>query len=148
MLYRSSTDTCILWRMWLRRSPIRGWHVVVIIGCALAAISRADTMTFSGLILQSTQDGTGPAVNNPSLNLVMDGDSYTVTLTFAGSIIPPNVFGPGLAFADTSRAAVENSFFLDSISVIANGAFDDFSLLGCLNTGSGCAFGNQLNANF
>src|SRR5207249_3705963 len=46
----------------------------------------AATITFSGIITQSTQDGTGPAVNNPSLNNIQDLQAYTVTLAFAGSI--------------------------------------------------------------
>jgi hypothetical protein len=40
---------------------------------------HADTLTIGGAINQSTQDGTGPAVNNPSLNNISDGDSTTST---------------------------------------------------------------------
>src|SRR5690349_20751802 len=34
----------------------------------LVRLATADTITISGVIAQSTSDGTGPAANNPSLN--------------------------------------------------------------------------------
>src|ERR1035441_882118 len=42
----------------------------------------------------------------------------------------------------------ETSFDAISLTISADGIYDNFSLLGCLTTGSGCAFGNQLDANF
>ena len=48
--------------------------------------ARADLIPFSAAISQSTEDGTGPAVNNPSLNAIQDGDLYTAVAVFAGSI--------------------------------------------------------------
>ena len=111
----------------------------------------AATITFSGIITQSTQDGTGPAVNNPSLNNIQDLQAYTVTLAFAGSITAPgmyNLTGSSLTFSVPAAPAMESSFGSISLTITANGGFDDLSLLGCLTTGSGCLVGNQLSGNF
>lgn len=118
---------------------------------ACVNLAVADTITFGGRITQSTQDGTGPAGNNPALNNVLDNDVYTVTLTFAGSITAPgtyNLTGASLALSDPAAPATATNFDTISLTVTANGGFDDLSLLGCLTTGSGCLFGNQLDANF
>ena len=120
----------------------------VLFALAFSAVpGRADTIVFSGAITQSVPYGTGPAVSNPSLNNIRDGDLYTVTFTFAGSTIPSIVPSPNLVFADSTHPASESSFLILNLSVIADGTFDDFSLLACL-TGGGCAFGNQMTANF
>jgi hypothetical protein len=119
--------------------------------CGFANVAVADTVTFGGFITQSTQDGTSPAANNPGLNNIADGDAYTVTLYFAASIVAPgtyNLTGGSLAFSDPSASASETSFGLFDLTVSPDGIFDDISLLGCLTTGSGCSFGNQLDANF
>jgi len=122
----------------------------VALGC-LAGEGRADTIFFGGLITQSTQDFTGPAVNNPVLNNISDGDRYTVALHFSGTIPGPGTFMlTGATFSDAAAGASETSFDFSSpsLTITPNGAFDDFSVLLCLTTGSGCAVGNQLDANF
>ena len=116
-----------------------------------ANVAFADIISFSGAIIQSTQDGTGPAVNNPGLNNIQDLQSYLVTLMFTGSITAPgtyNLTGGSLTFSVPTAPASEASFGSLSLTITANGGFDDLSFLGCLTTGSGCIFGNQLDANF
>jgi len=116
-----------------------------------ANVAFADIITFGGAIIQSTQDGTGPAVNNPGLNNIQDLQSYFVTLMFIGSLTAPgtyNLTGGSLTFSVPTAPASEASFGSLSLTVTANAGFDDLSFLGCLTTGSGCLFGNQLDANF
>ncbi|HTQ86459.1 MAG TPA: hypothetical protein VMI93_09625, partial [Candidatus Solibacter sp.] len=59
--------------------------VFAILVCFAIPVS-ADTITVGGSITQSTADGTGPAVNNPDLNNIADGDAFTVVLGFTGAI--------------------------------------------------------------
>ena len=118
--------------------------------CGVARVAAADTITFSGTIIQA-QDESVPAANNPALNDIDIGDAYTVTLTFAGAITAPGTYpltGSILAFTDAAAGATETSFGLISLTITPNGMSDDLSLLGCLTTGSGCFVGNQLTANF
>jgi hypothetical protein len=118
----------------------------------IASFSKAaaDVITFTGTITQSTQDGTGPAINNPSLNNIVDGDTYTVTLLYNGSITSPGTYSnfAGAAFSDSLAGATEASFGTIGLTIVTNGLFDELSLLGCLTTGAGCVFGNQLGAVF
>src|SRR2546423_664228 len=120
------------------------------IGCGvmfMASAAKGGTITFSGVITQSTFDGTGPAVNNPSLNNIQDLQAYTVTLVFPGTITMPgtyNLTGSNLTFDVPSAPASETGFDSISLTITANADFDDLSLLGCLTAGSGCSFGNQL----
>jgi hypothetical protein len=117
--------------------------------CGLFQGASAAVITFSGAIVQSTADGTGPAVNNPSLNNITDGNSYTVTLNIPGTIGGPGTYHPiSVLFSVPAASASENSFSTNTLVITANGAFDDFSLLACLTTGGGCFVGNQLDANF
>ena len=114
------------------------------------AVSAA-TITIGGKITQSTQDGTGPAVNNPSLNNIQTLQPYTVSIVFPGAITAPGVYnltGSGMTFSVPAAPATEAGFNSITLTISPSGAFDVFSLLGCLTTGSGCAFGNQLDANF
>ena len=130
----------------------RGSIITVLLALAYGAdLGHASTLTFSGSITQSTFDGTGPAGNNPSLNNIQDLQNYLVTLTFAGSISGPGTYdltGATLTFSVPVAVATETSFDAISLTVASNAAFDDLSLLACLTTGSGCAFGNELTANF
>ena len=124
---------------------------VLILAVMSSVASYAETITFGGLITQSTQDGTGPAVNNTTLNAIATGDRYSVTLTFAGSITALGTYpltGSLLTFQDPAALSSENSFGLISLTVGPDGTFDDISLLGCLLSGSGCFVGNQLAVNF
>ena len=59
-------------------------HRLVLLSLALClspACASAGTLSIGGLITQSTSDGTGPALNNPSLNNVADLESYTCRLS-------------------------------------------------------------------
>jgi hypothetical protein len=118
------------------------------------SILPAGTLTFGGMITQSTQDGTGPAVNNPALNNVLDGDSFTVTFDFPGAIAAPGLYTPAsfaLLLADSTNPATENSFGSVSVSVQADATDPtalDISMLGCLTTGSGCLASNSLSVIF
>jgi hypothetical protein len=127
------------------------WLSVSTLLLGVASAVFADTITFGGLISQSTADGTGPAVNNTELNSILDGDAYSVSITFAGHVHSPGIYGltgGSLTFSDSSASATETDFGQISLSVSPAAALDNISLLGCLATGSGCAFGNQLDANF
>src|SRR5438093_9018232 len=113
-------------------------------------VASADIITFGGMITQA-QDPTEPAANNPTLNNIQVLQPYLVTFMFTGSITAPgtyNLTGANLAFSDATAAATETSFGSISLTITANGGFDEFSFLGCLTTGSGCLVGNQLDANF
>ena len=125
----------------------------------------ADSVTFSGRITQSTQNGTGPAVNNPTLNNILDNDAYSVTLlNFARPVTGLGTFALNpatLALADATSAAIEASFANVSfcsagsglacltVSADTDGVSDDISLVLCLTTGMfGCIASNQLAADF
>jgi hypothetical protein len=94
------------------------------------------------------------------LNSIADGDAYSVTIDFSGSVTSLGthaLLSAILGFSDPAAPASEMSFgsFLCNgtstiacLTVTADGSFDDISLLGCLTTGAfGCAE-NQLDANF
>jgi len=134
-------------KMWLCRI-----FVTILTAYGFAGHASADQITFTGVITQSTQDGTGPAMNNPSLNLIKDGDSYSVTLDFPGTLTSPGAFNPltgaTLQFLDAAAGASETNFDTVSLTVLPDGSFADVSLLACLSTGSACDQGNQLDANF
>jgi hypothetical protein len=95
-----------------------------------------------------------PPCNNPSLNNIQALQAYTATLVFGGSISAPgtyNLTGSSLTFSVPAAPATESSFGFISLTVTANGGFDDLSLLACLTTGSGpCPpfVGNGMTANF
>ena len=129
------------------------WLLAFPIVLGSANIALADTITFGGSITQSTSDGTGPAVNNPDLNSIADGDQYVVTLDFSGSITAAGTYSlPGavLTFVDETASPQinETSFNSVSFSVVPDGSRFDLSMLGCLSTGSGCLTGNELAVNF
>jgi PEP-CTERM motif len=110
--------------------------------------ASADSITFGGAITQSTQDGTGPAVNNTALNAIMDGDAFSILLDFTGSITAPGTFalsGVTMVFSDPTAPVVESAFSTVSLTVTPSG---EISLLGCLTTGSGCEQSNQLTLDF
>jgi len=134
-----------------RSRPQRIFCAALLVLAMAAPGARADIITFGGNISQSTQDGTGPAVNNSSLNNIQDLQAYTVTLAFAGSITTPGMYdltGSSLVFSVPAVAASESSFGSISLTITSNAGFDDLSLLACLTTGGGCAIGNQMTANF
>ncbi|HTR38380.1 MAG TPA: PEP-CTERM sorting domain-containing protein [Bryobacteraceae bacterium] len=119
--------------------------------CALGATAFAGTISFSGSITQSTIDGTGPASNNPALNDIQDSEAYAVTLIFSGSIAAPGLYdltGSSLTFTDAAVPVSESAFDSIALSITQTAGMDEFTLLGCLTSGSGCNAGNQLDANF
>lgn len=126
------------------------WAVALaFLGCA--ATLRADTFTIEGAINQSTQDGSGPASNNPSLNNIHDGSAYVVTLNFLGAIAIPgtyNLMAPDVSFRVASDGALESSFDSVSVTVAQFAGFDEISILACLTSGSACNQGNELDLNF
>jgi hypothetical protein len=125
------------------------WLVAVLFCGANLTALHADTMTFSGTINQSVQDGTGPAVNNPALNNIPDDAPYTVSLTFNGSINSPGVYDLlDLNASFASGGAVENNFNSASVIVTQSGGFDQINALLCLASGSGCNQGNDLSLSF
>jgi hypothetical protein len=125
-----------------------------IVGCLLfAAWSRpacAGVILLSGTVTQSTQDGTGPAVNNGSLNSIQNGDSYIATLTFGGGLSGPGLYQlTAAAFQDLTAGVGEAGFGpIWSFDVVQNGTTLDFSVVACLTTGTSCSQGNFLAANF
>jgi hypothetical protein len=62
--------------------------MAVLAGLACSTTLRADTISVSGTINQSVQDGTGPALANPDLDNILDGDSFTADLSFDGCRSP------------------------------------------------------------
>lgn len=125
--------------------------LTLLIGLVVSNLALADTLSFSGAITQSPNDALATASNNPSLNNVNDGDSYAVTLTFAGAISGPGTFdllGGPFVFLDTTASVTEKAFSSESLTLTPDGSAFDLSLLGCLSTGSGCLLGNFLSANF
>ena len=132
-------------------SRVCHWFLAVFMVNALAGGAAADTIIFSGVIMQSTQDGTGPAVNNPDLNKIQDGDAFAVTFDFTGSITAPGTYQPAsfsLLLHDSGSSVDEASFDSVSLSVLPDGSSFDISMLGCLTTGGGCLVGNSLSAIF
>ena len=122
---------------------------------ALCCCVSAGTISITGSITQSTGDGTGPAVNNPSLNKIVDGDAYSILLDLTGSSVSAinapgvyNLTGGALTFSDPSAPSTEASFASIVLVVSNAGAVDDLTLLGCLTTGTACNQGNQLSASF
>jgi hypothetical protein len=108
----------------------------------------AGTITLTGAITQSTPDGTGPASNNPSLNNIVDGELFTITLTFPGTLSGAGSYAVTPSFSVPAAPATESDFGASTLTVTANGGRYDFSLLACLTTGGGCSSGDELTANF
>jgi hypothetical protein len=128
---------------------VRSVFSTIFVVCCLAIFVNADTITFSGTITQP-QDNTNPATNNPALNNIALGDAYSVTLDFSGSITGAGFYdltGSTLIFSDPAAPASESDFGTITLNVASNGIFYDISLLGCVNSGSGCVVGNQVSAN-
>lgn len=121
--------------------------VLTVLLCAMGA--QADNITLTGTITQSQNDQPGnPAVNNPSLNNVNDGDAYSATLMFNGSILAPGTYSlTGALFNDPAGPATENGFDSGTIVISQSGAVDTFFIQACL-AGFTCDTGNELDLNF
>lgn len=123
---------------------------ILCMACAASTQAYASSFTLSGLITQSTADGTGPAVRNPSLNNVLSLQPYSLTLDSATAITGPglyNLTGSSLIFSVPLAGATESGFGAITLSVITSGSAYNFSLLACLE-GADCLASNQLTANF
>jgi hypothetical protein len=58
----------------MRKLPVLSLSSFLLLVAVLGAPKAyASEITVTGMITQSTSDGTGPAVNNPSLNNIADG---------------------------------------------------------------------------
>lgn len=100
----------------------------------------ADSITLSGTV---SQPNFNPPASNSGLDNIQIGDSYTVTLNFAGAInAAGNYTLDSATFSDAAAGASENGFNSGSISLFSNG---DFSVQACL---TGCNVGNELDLNF
>ena len=137
--------------MGTRRALLTSLAGLLVYGFSSAAL--ADTISFGGQITQSTNDGTGPAVNNPALNNIADLDDYTVKVVFGGSLpLTPGTYdltGSNLTFDAPAASAIENAFGSITLTISPDGSYSDFSLLACLTTGSfTCGGGNELDSNF
>ena len=119
---------------------------------AIGTAAYADSFSIGGTITQSSPEGTGPAFNNPSLNNVADGDTWMLSLPFDGAIRGPGTYSSlansNPTFSDATAGASEGDVGFTSLSISQVGGLDAFSLFGCLNTGSGCFFGNDLSVSF
>ncbi|HLK62249.1 MAG TPA: PEP-CTERM sorting domain-containing protein [Bryobacteraceae bacterium] len=116
-----------------------------------AAPVHAATILIAGNITQSTADGTGPAINNPTLNTISDGDAFTVTLNFDGPLFEPgttDLTGVSILFSDPAAGATESDFSSASVTITPNAGFAQVSAFACLTTGSGCNQGNSLSLGF
>jgi hypothetical protein len=124
---------------------------IVLCGPACLAPLHADTFELTGVITQSTQDGTGPAVNNPSLNDILDDSRFTLTLNVNGTIAPvgtQDLTGSSLVFGVPNAGAFESNFDLTSLTIMDANGVAEVSLFACLRTGSGCNQGNELDLSF
>lgn len=118
-----------------------------IVFCAAGA--RANSIVLSGVITQSTQDTGTAAVANPSLNNIMDGDAFSVTLNFTNSIASPGTFPlTSILFTDPSAGASESSFISGAMVLAPSGLMTQFAVLGCLIDTASCFSGNQLALDF
>ena len=116
----------------------------------MCGAAQASTLTVGGTITQSTMDGTGPAIHTTSLNDILDGQSFEVTLVSAMPIDAPgfyNLTGASLAFSVPSAAASEGMFGATSLTLTQEGGYLDFSLYGCI-ADADCSIGNALSASF
>jgi hypothetical protein len=127
------------------------WLTVFLLCTVGGKFLSAGTIRVAGVINQSTQDGTGPAVNNSTLNEIMDGNTFSIVLDFLGSITQPGTYelvDPVLTFTVPDAGSVESGFGLVDLTVTLSNSFDQLSLFACLNMGSGCNQGNELDLNF
>lgn len=130
---------------------IASLFLILVTSCVFASVASAQaTITVGGTIYQP--NANPPAMNNPSLDNVLAGDVYSVTLNSTGSITAPGTYTSfsGADFSDFTHSADENQFISVSLTISPpSGGMDEFSVLGCLSTGIyGCSGGNQLDLNF
>lgn len=128
-----------------RRLGRSGAYFTLILACIIRPVPGS-TIAVTGVITQSTADTAIPAVGNPSLNNIADGDTYVVTMSFNGQILSPGSYNlTSTQFTDTSKVAAENGFVSGALVVSQSGGADQLSVLACL---SDCSLGNQLALEF
>lgn len=94
--------------------------------------AQADNITVTGTISQNALDTSGGSTDNPSLNNVLDGSSYSVTI----NLLNGSLDGFGATFSDDANPAgnaTENRF--QSITIAESspaGAVVTFSISACL----------------
>ncbi len=117
--------------------------------CVLSGSLHASTIIVGGVITQDTLDTGSPAIANPGLNNILDGDPYSVTLNFSGGITSPGTYSPAsILFNDATAGASESAFISGSITITQAAGVDQFSILGCLIDSATCLLGNELDLNF
>jgi hypothetical protein len=128
---------------------LRNFLIFVLMLSGFALTAHADSITLTGTITQSQNDQPGtPAINNTSLNNINDGDSYSATLDFSGSILMAGSYSlTGALFSDPSGPASENGFGSGTVVITQASGVDTFSVQACL-TGFTCNLGNELLLNF
>jgi hypothetical protein len=120
--------------------------ILPFLGCG---VTYASAITVGGAITQDTQDVGIPAVANPGLNNILDGDSYSTVLNFSGDITLPGTYAlTSILFTDAAAGASEAAFVSGSMTIVQSAGVDQFSVLGCLIDASTCLLGNELDLNF
>ena len=125
---------------------------IPIVVLSFALVGFADSITLTGVITQSQNDQPGnPSVNNPALNNINDGEAYSVSLNFDGSITIPGSFAlTGGLFRDPNDPAgnaTEGGFGSGTLVITQAAGIDTFAGQLCL-TGFVCNTGNELDLNF
>ncbi len=112
--------------------------------------ASAGTILLTGKITQDLADSGETAIANPSLNSIVDVDSYSILLTFNGAIsfIPAGISLNSIQLTDLTHSASESAFLSGSMTINQNAGVDVFSVLGCLTDPSTCVLGNELDLNF
>jgi PEP-CTERM motif len=130
-------------------NSLRGCLVPAVLVLAVCA-AYGGSITVTGVVTQDPADAGATAVANPSLNNVLDGDPFTVTLNFSGDITAAG--GPftltSLLFSDPTAGASEGAFTSGSMTITQVSGMDQFSVLGCLVDPVSCFQGNELDLNF
>lgn len=80
---------------------------IPIVVLSFTLVGFADSITLTGVITQSQNDQPGnPAISNPTLNNINDGEAYSLALNFAESMTTPGSFAlSGGLFSDPNDPA-------------------------------------------
>jgi|SRR5579864_2061051 len=129
---------------------LRGFVLAGISLAIFGARANAGSILLTGTITQDLTDSGETAVANPSLNSVIDGDSYTILLNFTGAFppLPAGIPLISIQLTDLTHSASETAFLSGSMTINQSAGVDVFSGLGCLTDPSTCVLGNELDFNF
>jgi hypothetical protein len=121
-----------------------------LLACALCGLTaRGDMILITGTVTQDLADSGETAIDNPALNQINDGDSFTVALGFAGSASDSGLTGTSsVLFTDNTASVSENGFISGVMDVSLDSGEDQLSVLACLLDPVSCTQGNQLDLNF